>query len=82
MIQFEFSSGMESMAAWIVLNSPLPLPSTLIVRLIPNFSVNIGEVTFFSLSARAECEMQEMRNATVNDERRKEEHDEGRLAMS
>jgi len=79
MTHLELSSGMESMASWTLLKSPLPLISTLIVRLIPNFSVNIGEsATVFPLRARAECEMQEMRIATMNDERRKE----GKLAMS
>lgn len=57
--------------------------STLIVRLIPNLLVNIGESAIIApwLLARAECEMQEMRMATMNDERRKEE-DEWKLGMS
>jgi len=67
------------MAACTLVKSPLPLMSTLMVRLIPNFCVNIGESAIVSawLVARAECEMQKMRIA----ERRKEE-DEGRLGMS
>lgn len=69
MTHLEFPSGMESMAAWIDLNSPLPLISTLMVRLIPNFSVNKGESTTVCPSRqRAQCDKQKMRIVTMNDE--------------
>jgi hypothetical protein len=41
---WEFPSGTESMAAWTDLKSPSPLISTLMVRLVPIFSVNKGEL--------------------------------------
>jgi len=55
MTQLEFPSGIESMAACTDLKSPFPLISTLIVRLVPTFCVNIGEsMTVFTSKARAQ----------------------------
>lgn len=80
MTQLEFPSGMESMAACTDLNSPLPLISTLIVRLIPNLCVNKGEsMTVCALVARALYGMQhkmKTRIATMNVEACKDDEEE------
>ena len=68
------------MAAWTDLKSPLPLISTLIVRLIPNLCVNKGEsMTVCASKPRAKYGMQnkmKMEIATMNVEACKDDHEE------